>query len=106
LQSGELLHPGFSKKVFADDGISIAWQNMPQQYGITALFDFSEQLPLYNALLKPADDNGRVLFAGDWLSFWAGWQEGSVRSAWYAMSQIATHLAAQPKTATPGRSAG
>ncbi|MCK9383834.1 MAG: FAD-dependent oxidoreductase [Nevskia sp.] len=106
LQSGELLHPGFSKKVFADDGISIAWQNMPQQYGITALFDFSEQLPLYNALLKPADDNGRVLFAGDWLSFWAGWQEGSVRSAWYAMSQIATHLATQPKTAAPTRSAG
>ncbi|MEQ8966758.1 MAG: FAD-dependent oxidoreductase [Azospirillaceae bacterium] len=95
LRGGELLHPGFADKVFQQTGLSIAWQNMPYQWGIDAEFDFTTQQTLYDRLIRPVDRAGRVWLAGDWLSFWPGWQEGSVRSAWYALDQLAAHLRAE-----------
>lgn len=102
LHGGELLHPGFRDKIYSDNGISIAWQKMPYQNGISAIFDFTEQLPIYNELLKPVDSSGRVLLAGDWLSFWSGWQEGAVRSAWYAVKQLVGHATAVHTKAATG----
>jgi len=95
LHGGALLHPGFADKVFQETGMSIAWQNMPFQWGIDAEFDFTTQQALYDRLIEPVDLAGRVWLAGDWLSFWPGWQEGSVRSTWYALDQLAAHLRAE-----------
>jgi monoamine oxidase len=33
--------------------------------------------------------------AGNSVSYWAGWQEGAVRSAWWTLGQIREHAAAQ-----------
>ena len=35
---------------------------------------------------------GRLLIAGDQVTFWSGWQEGAVLSAWDAVTAIDRHV--------------
>jgi monoamine oxidase len=36
--------------------------------------------------------HGRLLIAGDQITFWSGWQEGAVISAWDAVNAIDRHV--------------
>ena len=88
LTGGEKIHPGlFERNV--EKGISIAWQNMPNQAGGWAYYRNQAADPEYLAINQP---QGRLVLAGDYLSFYSGWMEGAVRSAELAVERIA-HLA-------------
>ncbi len=92
LLGGEKLHPGFRDKVFAANGVSIAWSKMPYQSGGWA-HDTSFTQPEVFERMAAADPIGRKVFmAGDWFSWWPGWQIGSLDSAHLATDRI-TRLA-------------
>ncbi len=84
-EGGEKLHSGrFALNV--DKGISIAWQNMPNQAGGWAYYKNQAGNPDY---LSINEHQGRLVLAGDYLSFLSGWMEGAVRSAEHAVKRIA-----------------
>jgi monoamine oxidase len=85
LEGGEKLHPGMFKRN-VEKGISIAWQNMPHQTGGWVYYGNQAENPDYLEVSKP---QGRLVLAGDYLSFLPGWMEGAVRSAELAVERIA-----------------
>ena len=88
LIGGEKLHPGFRDKVFAENGVSIAWAKMPYQQGGWA-DDTAYTQPAVFEQMKNANPIGeQIFFAGDWFSYWPGWQVGSLDSAHYATDGI------------------
>jgi monoamine oxidase len=88
LQGGEKLHPGYREKVFAENGVSIAWAKMPYQAGGWAN-DTAFTQPAVFEQVKNADPIGsQVFLAGDWFSYWPGWQVGALDSAHYATDSI------------------
>lgn len=89
LAGGEKLHPGYRDKVFAENGVSIAWAKIPYQAGGWAN-DTAFSQPEVFAQMAAADPIGRKVFmAGDWFSYWPGWQVGALDSAHLASDQIA-----------------
>ena len=89
LAGGEKLHPGYRDKVFAENGVSIAWARIPYQAGGWAN-DTAFSQPEVFAQMAAADPIGRKVFmAGDWFSYWPGWQVGALDSAHLASDQIA-----------------
>ena len=80
---GEKLHPGFA--TFVEHGLAIGWNNM--EFERFAWADESD--PGFSgpaqALSVP---QGRFHMAGDQLTYWSGWQEGAVISAWEAVKSI------------------
>lgn len=89
LAGGEKLHPGYREKVFAENGVSIAWAKVPYQAGGWAN-DTAFSQPEVFAQMAAADPVGRKVFmAGDWFSYWPGWQVGALDSAHLASDQIA-----------------
>jgi monoamine oxidase len=88
LQGGEKLHPGYRDKVFAENGVSIAWAKMPYQAGGWANDTAFTQQAVFEQM-KNADPVGsQVFLAGDWFSYWPGWQVGALDSAHYATDSI------------------
>jgi monoamine oxidase len=84
LRGGEKLHPDtFRRNV--DKGLSIAWQNMPYQAGGWAFYRNQSENPEYLEITKP---QGRLILAGDYLSYLPGWMEGAIQSAELAVKQI------------------
>jgi monoamine oxidase len=81
---GEVLHPGFAREVSAP--VSIAWRRMPRARGAWAEWTAAQRRDLYPMLRMP---EGPYHFAGEYLSWQTGWQEGAVLSAWAALEQMA-----------------
>ena len=93
LLGGEKLHPGYRSKVFADNGVSIAWARMPYQAGGWANDTAFTQPDVFQNMAN-ADPIGRKVFmAGDWFSYWPGWQVGALDSAHLATERIAALVA-------------
>lgn len=78
LAEAATLHPELP--AVARHPVSVAWGRMPWARGAWA-----EGSAVPPFLSEP---EGRVHFAGDWLSALPGWQEGAVASAWHALSAI------------------
>lgn len=89
LEGGERLHPGFRELVYAENGISIAWQNMAFQSGGWAAETSESQPELYRWINQAQPFGNRLYLAGDFLSHMPGWQEGSIRAAHLAVDRIA-----------------
>jgi monoamine oxidase len=87
LQGGGKLHANFRDKVYADRGVSIAWQNMPHFAGGWADETAESQPDIYRRITN--FPQGRVFLAGDFVSYMPGWMEGAVRSAHLAVEGIA-----------------
>ncbi|WP_043334805.1 flavin monoamine oxidase family protein [Belnapia moabensis] len=81
---GEALHPGLSREVAAP--VSIAWRRMPRARGAWAEWTAEQRRGLYPLLRSP---EGPYHFAGEYLSWFTGWQEGAVLSAWAALKGMA-----------------
>lgn len=94
LLNGEKLHPGFTENVYADAGLSIAWQNQPFQIAMNVANIPKTRPQAYARLIQPIDRTGHVYVAGDSCSYWEGWMEGAVRSAWWTLGQIRDHVVA------------
>jgi monoamine oxidase len=90
--SGEKLHPGFSKWI--EHGVAIGWGNM--EFAKHGWAD--ESNPRYGeyaeVLAKP---QGRFKFAGDHTTSMPGWQEGAVLGAWEAVKYIDRQVNSTPK---------
>jgi monoamine oxidase len=88
LQGGELLHPNYRK--YVGNGVSIAWRKVKYSSGATTRWSDEARKNDYPILLEP---DGPYHFAGEYLSYVNGWQEGAVRSAHYAVSRVTARAA-------------
>jgi len=86
---GEKLHPGYAEKVFADNGVTIAWANMDYQAGGWANDTAYSQPKIFEQMVESDPISKKVFMAGDWFSYWPGWQVGALDSAHLATDQIA-----------------
>jgi monoamine oxidase len=88
---GERLHPGFAG--FVEHGLAIGWNNMEfEQFGWADEADPGFAAPA-QTLSAP---QGRFHMAGDQITYWSGWQEGAVISAWEAVKSIDRQSRAAP----------
>lgn len=81
---GEALHPGYAREVTAP--VSVAWARMPRARGAWAEWTLAQRSREYPLLRSP---EGPYHFAGEYLSWLTGWQEGAVLSAWNALERLA-----------------
>ncbi len=88
LQGGEKIHPGFRDKVFAENGVSVAWAKIPYQAGGWANETAFTQPTLFEQMRSSDALGNKVFFAGDWFSYWPGWQVGALDSAHLATDLI------------------
>jgi monoamine oxidase len=83
ITQGSKLHPDYGK--YIDQGNSVCWQRMNHMLGCGAVW--SEELLKTSFATIQAPVGGHYM-VGDQVSYHPGWQEGAVRSAWYAMESI------------------
>ena len=82
-EQGERLHPGYSNSV--EHGLAIGWNNMEFERMGWA----NEGDPAFGAnAVMLATPQGRFHIAGDQVTYYSGWQEGAVMSAWDAVKSI------------------
>jgi monoamine oxidase len=82
-EQGEKLHPKFAGSV--EHGVAIGWNNMEfQRFGWANEADPTFE-PNARLLSRP---QGRFHMAGDQLTYWSGWQEGAILSAWAAVRAV------------------
>jgi monoamine oxidase len=93
LVGGEKLHPGYRNKVFTENGVSIAWAKMPYQAGGWANDTAFTQPDVFESMANADPIGSKVFMAGDWFSYWPGWQVGALDSAHLATEQIARRVA-------------
>lgn len=83
---GDKLHVGYAQAV--EHGVAIGWDHMEfERMGWANEADKGFQRPA-EILSRP---HGRLQIAGDQVTFWSGWQEGAVLSAWDAINAIERH---------------
>jgi monoamine oxidase len=81
---GEALHPGYAREVARP--VSVSWPRMPRARGAWTEWTEAQRRDLHPTLRAP---EGPYHFAGEYLSFLPGWQEGAVLSAWAAVEEMA-----------------
>ena len=86
-EQGEKLHPGYSN--YVEHGLAVGWNNM--EFARMAWADESDPAFRSNAVVLAAPQ-GRFQVAGDQVTYYAGWQEGAVISAWDAVRSIDRHV--------------
>ncbi len=79
IERSERIHPGQFRKHYDDEAFSIAWHHTPYSEGGWSAWSRQDREAHVPVLLEP---QGRVYFAGDYLSVLAGWQAGAIESAW------------------------
>ena len=82
LDAVEHLHPGRSRLLA--DPILVSWNSIPYSLGAVA-DNKPEEKDAYRQLNSP---DGNIIFAGDYLSHFAGWQEGAAYSGLRAVSVV------------------
>jgi monoamine oxidase len=85
IERSERIHPGQFRKHYDGKAFSIAWHRTRySEAGWTTWSprDRYEHLPV---LLEP---QGRIFFAGDYLSGLSGWQVGAIESAWTQIEKV------------------
>ena len=79
------------RNIKLDTALAVAWQNMPNFIGGWAAETWESRPASYRRLNR-ADPEGRIYLAGDYLSYWPGWQEGALGAAELAFKQIAERV--------------
>lgn len=82
-EQGERLHPDYGK--YVERGVAIGWNNM--EFARMGWADESDPTFAANAPVLAAPQ-GRLHIAGDQITYWSGWQEGAIISAWAAVTAI------------------
>jgi monoamine oxidase len=98
LEGGELLHPGYSKQV--EHGVSISWRKARYSSGATTHWSDQARKEHYPVLLEP---DGPYSFAGEYLSYINGWQEGALRSAHHTLERLASSQRHKQRNALLGK---
>jgi monoamine oxidase len=86
-EQGERLHEGYAQAV--EHGLAIGWDHMEFERMGWANENADGFKHWAEILSAP---QGRLQIAGDQVTFWSGWQEGAVISAWDAVKAIDRHL--------------
>jgi monoamine oxidase len=89
LKGGVKLHPDFGNKVYANKGLTIAWQYMPFQVGGWASNTASTQSEVYRHITDLP--RGRLFLVGDAWSYLPDWQEGAITSVYAATKSLQQH---------------
>jgi monoamine oxidase len=85
LERSERIHPGQFRKHYDGKAFSITWHHTRYSEAGWSTWsppDRQEHLPV---LREP---QGRIYFAGDYISNLAGWQVGAIESAWTQIEKI------------------
>ena len=85
LANGEKLHPGQFRRHYDGKALSVDWKRVPYSLGGWESWSDEARREHFPVLLEP---QGRVYFAGAYLSYLTGWQAGAVESAWYQVEQL------------------
>ena len=83
LEGGALLHPQYKKHL--EQGIAISWRKVKYSSGATTHWSDDARKNEYPVLLEP---DGPYFFAGEYLSYINGWQEGALRSAHLSIARL------------------
>jgi len=81
--AGEKIFPPY-RSAF-ESAFSVAWHRVKYNLGGWAEWDAAGRKNAYPVLLEGA---GRVLLAGEHLSYLTGWQAGAIESAWQQVEQL------------------
>ncbi len=90
LANGEKLHPDQFRTHYDGQAFSVDWQRVPYSRGGWEPWSDEARREHFPVLLEP---QGRVYFAGAYLSYLTGWQAGAVESAWYQVERLHANAA-------------
>ena len=90
LVNGEKLHPGQFRRAYDGKAFSVDWERVPHSLGGWESWSEEARREHFPTLLEP---QGRVYFAGAYLSYLTGWQAGAVESAWYQVERLHANAA-------------
>ena len=83
VEEGARIHPQYRAEF--DGGISVAWHRVPWVLGCYAMWTGQTRQEHYRAL---AGIDGRVVLAGEHVSYLNGWQEGAILSSLDAVARL------------------
>lgn len=85
IERSEMLHPGQFRKHYDDKAFSISWHRTRYSEGGWTTWTPPERQKYVPVLREP---QGRVYFAGDYVSGLPGWQVGAIESAWAQIEKL------------------
>jgi monoamine oxidase len=85
IERTEPIHPGQFRKHYDGKAFSIAWHRTRYNEGGWTQWSPMDRYKLLPILTEP---QGRIYFAGDYISNLAGWQVGAIESAWTQIEKI------------------
>jgi len=85
IERTERIHPGQFRSSYDGKAFSIAWHRTRYTEGGWAAWSPPDRQQLLPVLREP---QGRVYFAGDYISALAGWQVGAIESAWSQIEKL------------------
>jgi monoamine oxidase len=88
LKAGSKIYPEYAS--MAEGSFSMFWHRAPYNLGGWAEWTEDGRKKYYPTLLQP---QGRLVLAGEHLSYLTGWQEGGIESAWQQIAKL--HAMAQ-----------
>ncbi|MFT0532451.1 flavin monoamine oxidase family protein [Castellaniella hirudinis] len=83
LSQGEKIHPQYRKEFLS--GVAVAWYRVPWMHGCRARWSQTAREQHYDTL---AGMDGRIVLAGDHLSYMPGWMEGALQSSLNAIERL------------------
>lgn len=87
LAQGAVLHPQYAGSYRS--GVAVAWSRMPWTMGCCAQWSVEARQQHYKDLCAI---DGRLILAGEHVSYFCGWQEGAVLSAVDAVARLHKHI--------------
>lgn len=83
ITEGKRIHPQYPREF--ENSFSVAWEKTPYLTGAWAEYDPATYRESYQTLCRP---DGRVYFAGDYVTHQIGWMAGALESARAVVKQI------------------
>ena len=81
MEGGKKLHPdNYEPHIMRHTALGIAWQNMAHFIGGWPNETFESRPQSYERL-NAVNPQERLSLAGDYISYWPGWQEGALTAA-------------------------
>jgi monoamine oxidase len=90
LAAGEKVFPGQYRSSF-ESGFSVAWHRVKYNLGGWCTWSEQARAKAYPVLFE---GEGRVLLAGEHMSYLGGWQAGAIESSWLQIARIHQRLSA------------
>ena len=89
VQWGSVIHPQLQSEF--ENGMAVSWQHNPSTLGCFSYWSDDVRRLNYRDLCAI---DGRILLAGEHISYLSGWQEGAILSALDAVKRLHSHVLA------------